>query len=159
MEFIMPQTEITIQEHKTQDYNDPNKEAKTNFKVTAEDGTRYSYPKNRTDWKLSDIGATRLIIWEEKEPVNAHGKPWKLIQDVILQPDDDIPYGNGANGSAQPSYQPSQPQTNHQSTTLHQSDKDKIITRLAIAKSCIESNKTIEDANKWLNWVYDDYRG
>lgn len=119
MEFIMPQTEITIQEHNTQDYNDPNKEAKTNFKVTAEDGTRYSYPKNRTDWKLSDIGATRLIIWEEKPPVNAHGKPWKLIQSVILQPDDDIPYGNGANGSAQPSYQPSQPPNDKTLNEIH----------------------------------------
>ena len=33
--------------------------------------------------------------------------------------------------------------------------KDEIITRLAIAKSCIESNQSQADADSWLAWVLD----
>jgi hypothetical protein len=31
--------------------------------------------------------------------------------------------------------------------------KDEIISRLAIAKSCIESNQSQADADSWMNWV------
>lgn len=50
----------------------------------------------------------------------------------------------------QPSQQQSAPQQYRQSMDPGESMK---ITRLAIAKSCIEGNQTIAAADMWLNWV------
>lgn len=38
-------------------------------------------------------------------------------------------------------------------TPSHGIPKDEIISRLAIAKSCIESNQGTADADAWMNWV------
>lgn len=129
--------------------------------VEASDGKTYKFwPNNPVSTNFSEQSVNKTYVVEYiEEPGKGNYGPSLMLKSAVLQPDEDIPFDAPTNGSAQPSYQPSQPQTNHQSTTLHQSDKDKIITRLAIAKSCIESNKTLDDANKWLNWVYDDYRG
>ena len=47
----------------------------------------------------------------------------------------------------------SQPTPQHDSSTSQGLSKDEIITRLAIAKSCIESDQSQADADSWLAWV------
>jgi len=50
-----------------------------------------------------------------------------------------------------PAQQPPQQPAPQQAPGL---SKDEVISRLAVAKSCIESGKTQADADSWMAWVY-----
>lgn len=62
----------------------------------------------------------------------------------------------GMAGQAAPAQQMQQAQAPVHAANVTQPvgmSKDETITRLAIAKSCIEAGKTFDDANRWLVWV------
>lgn len=93
-----------------------------------QEGVKYTAVCDAKDWK----GETYYTI---KSP----GKGGKITPVIVLE-----------GGQAAPAPQPAPQQAPSASQGL---SKDEIITRLAIAKSCIESNQSQADADSWLAWV------
>tara|TARA_R100001086_G_C11789555_1_gene245812 strand:+ start:376 stop:930 length:555 start_codon:yes stop_codon:yes gene_type:complete len=93
-----------------------------------QEGIKYTAECEARDFK----GVTYYTI---KSP----GRGGKITPVIVLE-----------GGQAAPAPQPAPQQAPSASQGL---SKDEIITRLAIAKSCIESNQTQADADSWLAWV------
>ena len=89
-------------------YNPSSTKAPHNVKAT--DGKTYKFwPGSSADnvFNEQSVGKTYVVEYKE-EPGKGNYGPSLMVDSAILH-DEDIPYGNGANGSAQPSYQPSPP--------------------------------------------------
>ena len=89
-------------------YNPSSTKAPHNVK--ASDGKTYKFwPGSSADnvFNEQSVGKTYVVEYKE-EPGKGNYGPSLMVDSAILH-DEDIPYGNGANGSAQPSHQPSQP--------------------------------------------------
>tara|TARA_R100001443_G_scaffold44540_1_gene57535 strand:+ start:8779 stop:9228 length:450 start_codon:yes stop_codon:yes gene_type:complete len=99
-------------------YNPSSTKAPHNVKAT--DGKTYKFwPGSSADnvFNEQSVGKTYVVEYKE-EPGKGNYGPSLMVDSAILH-DEDIPYGNGANGSAQPSYQPSQPSNDKILNEIH----------------------------------------
>lgn len=98
--------------------------------VKTAEGKYYSYPIEKMTFQPN---STVTVMYDEKPGSN--GKVFYNITDVLPdRPDVPPPAGNR--------------------NSQHYDLKDRIITRIAIAKSCIEAGGyALADAQQWLDWV------
>ena len=114
MEHLMENTQIEVQ------YYNPSS-TKAPHNVKASDGKTYKFWPNdpvSTVFSEQSVGKTYVVEYNE-EPGKGDYGPSLMVKSAMLAPSDDIPYGNGANGSAQPSYQPSQPPNDKTLNEIH----------------------------------------
>ena len=126
----MTQAQVTVKFD-----NDPRGNSK--FRSINCDGIYYSY--DPTKIARFEKGRTYLIEYESK-PYN--GKDYHTVTAVLSS-------APQAEATAQ-----------HSPTSDHMSKddwaaKDRHITRVAIAKSCIEANASTDVADAWIGWIYN----
>ena len=143
----MPQAQIQVE------YYNPSQTKKPSS-VKSADGKYYKFWSNASCANVfgpDSVGKTYAIEYEIQPGKNGYGDS-NVVVEAVLAPEsyDDIPFpGDTPQATAVPSTSAVVPAT---SAVVPASSKDWSISVLAIAKSCIQANKTEADADRWLEW-------
>lgn len=141
----MPQITVTPK------YINPAKPGKKYASINV-DGVYYSF----------DPAKIPLSAFQKNVPVeieytvtDSNGNTYYNIQRIVAPQSNTGYAGGGASQSARPQQQATITASGGGMSKEDWERKDRIITRSAIAKSCIEANITdVSVANFWVNWIY-----